>query len=107
MTDNESKLPEPMRHLLQNYHDASKMDEKRQAADCLSMSDDETSALAKLTADGRGLESRCILTNDPRSIVFTISEFAIVAGVLGQRDVATDLVRAGTRLRDAIERDEL
>ena len=96
----ESFMSQPMKHLLQNYHDAS---EQVEAIGLKEIPKDNIRAIDEyigLTLISRELVSRAILANDSRILVFLIEELILVLAILNCPIPADHLKSAGMRLRD-------
>ncbi len=91
-------MPSNTLQFLEDYHDAS----KRLAASALACvpPDEDRELFVKLTTAARELISRCILSNDPRSLFCLIGELTIVMRVLGQSKAAKCLHAANYHLAE-------
>lgn len=76
------------KQLLANYHDASRRLQTIAGADLAAEDQEE---LNQLSSASREIVSRCILSDDPRSLVFLLAELGVLLKVLGQPQVAETL----------------
>jgi len=83
---------ESTKQLLANYHDASKRLEAR-SKDRLE-TDEDKETYGRLTVASRELVSRCILDDEPRSLLFLLDELKILLKIVGQPIAAEHLKAA-------------
>jgi len=85
-------ISDSTKQFLANYHDASKRLETRRYEQMRFKQDPESDEIhRRLTTESRELITRCILGNDPRSMVFLIRELEIALKVAGRPDMADSL----------------
>ncbi len=89
-------MPPNTQKLLADYHDASK---RLEAINTDEMpTPEKQEEYSQMTRAARELISRCIISDDPRSLCFLIKELAILTKILGQPIPATGLNRVCTDL---------
>ena len=87
--------PDTPNQILADYHDASR---KIEAA--MPMTDEERESFRPLFDAGRELVSRCILDDDPRKLIFLLTEIGILLQVIGQTNAAKRLNDTAEYLTD-------